>query len=169
MDYNRKDAPIKGCPEGKGSDDITGRLMPTFTGKYENNSDKNAFYIEGIPFFKPKENDYKHELITKVQGEENRRYRIFERTIYFCVGAMALATVLLGITGFKRIYDYYNEGPKTITPIVREFESQATPKFVVPDDILEKQEEQIRNILESQRELLKQDNTQGTTIEDVIR
>ncbi|HOI18757.1 MAG TPA: hypothetical protein PLX15_02750 [Candidatus Woesearchaeota archaeon] len=145
--------------------DITGRLTPTKTGRFECGSDENAFYVGGTKFSKPPERDYQDNVITKEQAKENRLYRIFDRTRVFCVGAMALTIALLGITGIKNVYDFYTTEKQNLT--LQQFESHNKPEFVTPKYILDKQEEQIENIIKSQK-LLEEGNTQGTTIENII-
>lgn len=167
MDYDRKRT-----NEELGDEDITGRLTPTSTGKYKNGSYKNAFYVDGSVFFNPKEKDYKCEVITKVQGEENRRYRIFDRTMRFCIGALAIATSFLTITGAKITWDYYTKKDyntrQIIEPFKNQFENEGRYEFVIPEDIQKKQEEQIRDMMDSQQILLEEGTTQGTTIENII-
>lgn len=164
MDYDRK-----GTNEELGEGDITGRITLTNSGRYKWGSDENAFYVGGTKFSKPLEQDYKGNIITTEQGEENRRYKIFDRTMRFCIGALAAATLALGITGVYNIYDHYmNKNPKTNTQIIQQLENKKTLEFVTPKYILEKQTEQIRDMMDSHRILLEEGNIQGTTIEDII-
>lgn len=159
----------KKTEEQLGKGDITGRLTPTETGRFECGSDKYAFYVDGTKFSKPPERDYQDNVITKEQAKENRLYRIFDRTRVFCIGALALTIGLLGITGIKKVYDFYKNEENR--PIVQQFESHDKPEFVTPKYILEKQEEQIENIIESQRILLEKGNNNPdyTDLEGIIK
>ena len=61
-----------------------------------------------------------------------------------------------------------NKNPKTNTQIIQQLENKKTLEFVTPKYILEKQTEQIRDMMDSHRILLEEGNIQGTTIEDII-
>jgi hypothetical protein len=157
MDYDKKYTPMFESPKGN-SEDITGRLTPTNTGRYER-SDENAFYVGGTKFSKPLEKDYKGNIITTEQGEENRRYKIFERTIDGCVVALAIAASFLTITGAKITWDYYTKKDyntrQIIEPFKNQVENEGRYEFVVPEEIRKIQEEQIENIKRSQEGLFK--------------